>query len=189
MLDLWLVRHGETNWNTEQRVQGWTDVPLNNQGRKQANLLGQSLQGIPFHVIFSSDLQRAKTTASTLQQYVPAPIRWEPALRERRYGAAEGMPRAESLKLYPKGAPDAESDAELSDRVQRFLHAVEREYPHHRVLCVSHGGWIRQALRVIGSSPPATLHNTSLTCLRWIEGQWQILGVDCTAHLDSVRSH
>ncbi|QSO45890.1 histidine phosphatase family protein [Alicyclobacillus mengziensis] len=94
MLELWVVRHGQTDWNLDRRIQGWTDVPLNNAGRIQAKKLGKHLEGIPFTALYTSDLLRARTTAAILQQHTGAPVTVDKRLREKYFGALEGKVRA-----------------------------------------------------------------------------------------------
>jgi 2,3-bisphosphoglycerate-dependent phosphoglycerate mutase len=90
VLELWVVRHGQTDWNLEHRIQGWTDVPLNHVGQIQAKKLGRHLEGIPFVALYTSDLERAHTTATILHQHTGVPIVVDRRLREKRFGTLEG---------------------------------------------------------------------------------------------------
>src|SRR5512134_3367418 len=95
MTMLWLIRHGETSWNAEGRVQGQTDVPLSDVGHSQARALADRLAGRSFGALYSSDLQRVTQTALPVSQTLGLPIRAEPRLRERHYGMFETLTYAE----------------------------------------------------------------------------------------------
>lgn len=100
MLKLWIVRHGQTDWNTRLLIQGWTDIPLNSTGREQARKLHAYISGIRFHRIFSSDLLRAYETAQILSGNRPEQIEKTDSLRERCFGDAEGRPRNELDAIF-----------------------------------------------------------------------------------------
>ncbi|MCL6625730.1 histidine phosphatase family protein [Alicyclobacillus shizuokensis] len=182
MLELWLVRHGETDWNLEQRVQGWLDIPLNANGRQQAEMLSHQLQGIPFQALYSSDLTRALTTARILAKNVPLPIRTSPELRERGLGEAEGLLRVEAQRRYPNGAPSRETEEQMHRRLISVMDRIVSEVNHGRVLCVSHGGFIRLWLGYIGHPIPA-LGNTSVSRVAYTEGLWRVICADWRGHL------
>src|SRR5690349_10093577 len=80
-----IVRHGETDWNAARRIQGQTDIPLNDTGRLQAKATAQGLRGQHFAAIYSSDLQRAHDTAEATAQVLQLPVQAETGLRERHY--------------------------------------------------------------------------------------------------------
>ncbi len=96
-----LVRHGETDWNRERRLQGQLDVPLNVQGLEQAAQLGKALAGERFDAVYASDLSRAKQTAQALADRVGATVRDDAGLRERHYGQFEGLTYAEVAEKHP----------------------------------------------------------------------------------------
>ncbi len=103
MPTLVLVRHGQSLWNLENRFTGWVDVPLTEQGEKEAHRAGQLLKGSKFDIAFTSDLQRAqKTLAIVLQEIgqTGLPILKDEALNERHYGALQGLNKVETAKKY-----------------------------------------------------------------------------------------
>ncbi|HTC22254.1 MAG TPA: 2,3-bisphosphoglycerate-dependent phosphoglycerate mutase [bacterium] len=103
MPTLVLVRHGQSQWNLENRFTGWVDVPLTAQGEKEAHRAGQLLKGLKFDIAFTSDLQRAqKTLAIVLQEIgqMNLPILKDEALNERHYGALQGLDKTETAKKY-----------------------------------------------------------------------------------------
>ncbi len=148
---VWLVRHGETEWNAEGRFQGWTDVPLNETGRAQADLLRDVLDRHEFDSIWSSDLVRAVETAR-IAVGEPAVDR---RLRELDFGDLEGAVwdeldseiRAGLKEFESFRAPGGESAAGFVERVFAFLDHLE---PGRHVV-FSHGGVIRAIGRVCGS--------------------------------------
>ena len=101
MTELILVRHGETLWNRERRMQGQTDTPLSAIGRAQAQAVGQRLARHPFVALYSSDLTRAWDTAAAIARASGREVRREPALRERTFGVFEGLTYEEMAQRYP----------------------------------------------------------------------------------------
>jgi broad specificity phosphatase PhoE len=97
---VWFVRHGETDWNAEMRWQGYTDIPLNDAGRKQAARAGEALRGRPLKGILSSDLSRARETAEIIAAPHGLPVFTTDKLREVQIGDLEGMTRDEVVERY-----------------------------------------------------------------------------------------
>ena len=140
---LWLVRHGETDWSAAGRFNGWTDIPLNTRGRRQARAVTGQLSGRRFVTVWSSDLRRAAETAR-LAETEPA---LDHRLRELDFGTLEGRTWAELSRRTREAlidfdaftAPDGESVATMRDRVLEFVHAL----PAGDHLLFTHGGVIR----------------------------------------------
>lgn len=149
MTELFLVRHGETEWNRLRRIQGRTDIPLNDTGRRQARATGRLLRRRRWDAVYSSPLNRAFETASIIADEVGlgAPETVD-ALVERDYGAAEGLTFAEIDRRYPAGTsvPGRESRGHVADRVVPTLLQIAHRHPNGSVIVVSHGGAIRAAL-------------------------------------------
>jgi len=149
MTDLYLVRHGETEWNRLRRIQGLTDIPLNDTGREQARRTGMLLTRRPIDRVYTSPLSRASETAQIIaaELGLPSP---EPRSEfvERNYGAAEGMGFHEIDVRYPPGTdvPGRETREEVAARVMPALQAIAAEHPGESIVVVSHGGAIRAAL-------------------------------------------
>jgi probable phosphoglycerate mutase len=206
-LKLWLVRHGETTWNSERRAQGHLDVPLSSLGRDQATMLAHRLRGMTFDAIYSSDLSRALETARIVagnlggRTQVLADARW----REQMLGALQGLNTNEvAAMLEARGAsrpttvtdryPDAESRAELMERIKMGLQELIRKHPDGRVIVFSHGGSIRAATSVLlGDSDQKLnfggLENTSITRFRISSNQdanlkGAMLAFNDAAHLE-----
>ncbi len=206
-LKLWLVRHGETTWNSERRAQGHLDVPLSSLGRDQATMLAHRLRGTSFDAIYSSDLSRALETARVVasnlggRTQVLADARW----REQMLGALQGLSTNEvTAMLESRGAtrpilvteryPDAESRAELMERIKMGLQELIRRHPEGRVIVFSHGGSIRAATSVLLGDTEQKLNfggleNTSITRFRISSDQGTnlrgaMLGYNDSAHLE-----
>ena len=150
MPELWLVRHGQTDWNLEGRYQGQADVPLNSAGRAQAQALASELAGKQFEAIYSSDLGRARETAAILAAPHGLPVQVDPRLREICQGEWEGMAFSEICERYnvdtdlsqPRSpdfrAPGGESVQEVADRASEAIQDIRETHPSGAVLVVSH---------------------------------------------------
>ena len=152
-----VVRHGETAWNADRRLQGHQDIPLNALGLAQADAAGRYLQQrhqqTPFAAIVSSDLIRARQTADAVGQALGMPVVANAALRERHYGQFEGQTPTEAEAGDPtayaalvarddlEAAPGAAEPLQgMQARIEAFLADLAREYPDQAVVIVTHGG-------------------------------------------------
>ena len=146
MTRFFLVRHGETEWNRLRKIQGISDIPLNDTGRSQAAALGDILSKHRFDLIVSSPLSRALETAQIVARKLgmPAPLVIQD-LVERNYGEAEGSSGLELDTLYPPGTeiPGREDRADVTKRVVRTLHDLAIRHPEADILAVAHGAVIR----------------------------------------------
>jgi len=148
MTDLYLVRHGETDWNRLKRIQGRTDIPLNDTGREQARLTGMLLTRRPIARVYASPLSRAFETAQIIagELGLPEPEARE-ALIERDYGAAEGLSFHEvDVRYSTDDVPDRETREQVAGRVVPALLEIAAAHPGESIAVVSHGGAIRAAL-------------------------------------------
>jgi len=149
MTNFFLVRHGETDWNLAGRIQGATDIPLNDTGRAQAHATGLKMQGRKWDVIVSSPLSRAFETASIIASLIglPQPTAID-GLVERNYGEAEGMTGPELESVYPSDSPvpGREERSDVKVRVLAALHELAHDFPGKNVVVVAHGGVIRAVL-------------------------------------------
>jgi broad specificity phosphatase PhoE len=150
---LLLVRHGETDWNREGRWQGGSNTFLNDAGREQARALAETLDGT-VDAIYSSDLTRARETAEILAAKLGLRVHLDERIRERGFGAWEGLTTAEVEERYADehrlwrlgegaGASDAEPFEGFAGRITAFLDDVLERHPDDEVLVVAHGGSIR----------------------------------------------
>jgi broad specificity phosphatase PhoE len=151
--ELLLVRHGETDWNRDLRVQGHADRPLNDTGREQARAIAEELARETIDAIYTSDLARARETAELIAERAGVPFVLEPQLREIDVGEWQGLTRAEIEEQFPEGMrswherghgwEEGETYEELAERVLTALDRIVRAHPGGRVVVVGHGGTIR----------------------------------------------
>jgi alpha-ribazole phosphatase len=151
MTQLYLVRHGQTDWNVEGRYQGQSDLPLNAAGRAQAETLARQLAGVPFVAVYSSDLKRAQETAERLAATLRVKVQLDPRLREINQGEWEGQLVTDIAAQYREAwaertrdpvnarAPGGESAAEVAARLAEAAGEIARAHPCGPVLMVSHG--------------------------------------------------
>ena len=177
---LGLLRHGQTDWNIDLRLQGSTDIPLNETGKAQALVAAQHLRREDWDVIIASPLSRAKDTADIVGAMLAMPVVVVPELIERSFGVAEGMDHASWRKLYEshETIEGLESLEDLRTRTLLLLDLIKNEYAGQRVLAVSHGAFIRKLLTIIsnGELPREgeRLGNASLNKFLHADGLWTI---------------
>lgn len=135
-----LVRHGETDWNAEGRLQGHTDTPLNDYGRRQARALAERLAGQQFAALYASDLARARETAEILGGVLGLGVELDPGLREKNWGTWEGLTPSERDAVELAG----ESSGAHRERTLATLRRIAERHPDDRALVVTHGGSIRR---------------------------------------------
>ncbi|WP_284978752.1 histidine phosphatase family protein [Arthrobacter sp. fls2-241-R2A-200] len=173
-----LVRHGQTDWNAERRLQGATDIPLNDVGRGQARDAASALKGHAWDVVVSSPLDRAAETARIIAGELGLTVaKHIPELIERSFGRAEGLqagPELEALRIAD-GFQGGESDHHAASRGLAALEALAQEFEGQRVLVVAHGTLIRLALsRAIGRTL-GNVHNAALNLATYdASGDWQL---------------
>lgn len=167
-----LLRHGETDWNRERRIQGRTDVPLNGRGRTQAAEAARRLTGEWSRVV-TSPLARARETGSILATALRLPLLPPiPDLIERDYGLAEGRPVDEVTERWPLGEfPGAESVATLAARGARCILEAAELAPGG-VIVVSHGALLRAAITAMTDSPAARVATGEVVLLHEADGRW-----------------
>lgn len=174
-----LLRHGQTDWNIDFRLQGTSDIPLNEIGLKQAKTAAEGISG-EWDVIIASPLSRALETAKIVAAHHHlGEVLVDPLLLERSFGEAEGL-RYEDWRLkYPDShVPGGETIEALELRANRLLHALAEKYSGQRVLAVSHGALIRKLINIVsnGEFPREgeRLGNASMTTLRHTPQGWLI---------------
>jgi broad specificity phosphatase PhoE len=163
MTTIFVARHGQTDWNLEQRWQGHADPPLNATGREQAAELGESFVARGIDAIISSDLRRAAETAEIVGARLGLAVELDPRLREVDVGEWSGLTSAEVEARYPDGYrrrrtgmtgwDHGEDLAAMANRVAAALFDLAARYPGRRVLVVTHGGPVRATLAACGVDP------------------------------------
>lgn len=173
----YLIRHGETAWNRELRIQGATDVPLNDIGRAQAAALLHRLGSVAWDSVYASDLARAVETAQIATRRAESSIHRCPELRELSYGRWEGLTSAEAQALDPTdyqnrfdgrredfAAPGGETSGQLLKRVRRFHDAARlRHTSGQHILVCGHGGSLRALLVCLLNLPATSLWSFDLS--------------------------
>ncbi len=176
-----ILRHGQTDWNIDFRLQGVTDIPLNETGIAQARDAAEVIDPNEWDLILTSPLSRARATAEIVAEvngFAEALI--EPLLLERSFGEAEGMTHEEWRAKYADTnvVPGGESLADLEARANLLLDTLANKYRGQKVLAVSHGALIRILLRIvsIGEFPRdgERLGNASMSVFVHDESGWRI---------------
>jgi len=204
MIEIILVRHGETDWNVERRIQGNRDIPLNVEGRRQAAALGRALASEPLDAVIASDLRRAMETARAIAAPHGIAVRAERELRERRFGAFEGLTHDEIRARYPhhhavwrarvadaEYPPERQTAETLRQFSARAVNAVVRlmESGFRKLLIVTHGGVLdclyRNACGMDLSAPRNfDIPNAGINRLSWDGSRLQVMTWAETAHLN-----
>ena len=199
------IRHGETAWNVDTRLQGHLDIPLNDVGLRQAQHLAQSLLGRDaIDAIYASDLSRAHTTALAIAKAVGQTVVQHPGLRERHFGAFQGRTFAEIEVELPEHAwhwrkrtpdwtpPDGgESLVTLHQRIVSTVDELAARHPGQQIVMVAHGGVLdilyRAATRLDLQAPRTwNLTNTAVNRLLWTPQGLSLVGWGDTSHLDAL---
>lgn len=197
------IRHGETAWNVDTRIQGHLDIPLNDTGLQQARWLAQALaERDELHAIYASDLSRAHVTAQTIADAAGLAVSTHPGLRERSFGDFQGRTFAEIeaelpehaqhwRKRTPEWAPPGagESLIALRERVLATVDELASRHVGEQIVLVAHGGVMdvlyRAATRLDLQAPRTwLLPNTAVNRLLWTPQGLSLVGWADTSHLD-----
>lgn len=166
MTTILFVRHGETDWNLERRVQGHTDRPLNATGAEQVRVLTEELREERLDAVYASDLARARETARPVAEARGLEVELLPELREKNFGSWEGLLDTEIAERFPEARTgpwgDAETGDEMTGRVLGALRRIAARHPGGTVLVVSHGGPLRAVLRHCARQGDGSIGNCHL---------------------------
>jgi broad specificity phosphatase PhoE len=179
MTTLHFVRHGETDWNRQGRFQGIQDIPLNEEGRRQARYLA-SVWDEPAEVLVTSPLLRARETAEILGASLGLSLdQSDPRLVERDFGQGSGLTLDERLLRFPDGViPGVEDSEALFARALHFLDTMARNHQGRRIVAVSHGGFINAVLTLVSGGEmgmgKTILRNVSVSTLIHRAGGWVV---------------
>lgn len=203
MLELCIVRHGETAWNRDLRFQGQANVPLNTQGLAQAERVAEALAREPAHRILSSDLDRAVQTAMPLALRfgsVPRPHRgW----REQSFGIFEGLTAAAIRERFPElwaewvrhdadfAIPGGESPRQVQQRLLTTLQALDQQHDGERLIIFTHGAvldvlWRTAHGESLSGPRQCAIPNGGVNRLRWQRGQLSVHSWAETDHLEGL---
>jgi probable phosphoglycerate mutase len=206
MTELVLVRHGLTAWNRETRFQGHIDIPLDPEGHEEAERAAHALAdralAAPVSAVYSSDLTRARQTAEPIARRLGLAVQVDPAMRERHYGAFEGMTPEELQRDWgPEFARWRGRDLDFAlpgggeslrgfhDRVLAAIEAMAARHPGERVVAVTHGGVLdvvhRSAAGIALTDPRRQpIRNASLNAIRRDARGWAVVAWGLVDHLD-----
>ena len=200
-----IVRHGETEWNAQGRIQGHTDISLSDIGIQQSRLVAQRLAGVSLDVAYSSDLARAWHTARIVLDQRDVPLNSNEGLRERFYGVFEGLTVEERQAQFPDefaaslikdlefASPGGESALGTLRRMTGVIGEIKERHLNETVLIVGHGGSLRSAIIALMELPPEAtwrfvMANCSLTVIDTYPDN-AVLGLyNDTSHLDGSGS-
>jgi len=195
------IRHGETTWNVDTRIQGHLDIPLNDTGHRQAERMALALKDSPITAIYASDLTRAWDTAHYLGRALGLDVTREEGLRERGFGEFQGKTYAEIEASLPEQSerwrkrdpefapPGGESLLALRSRVVETAERLAAQHPGELIALVGHGGVMdvlyRAATRLDIQAPRTwALGNTAINRLLWTPEGFTLVGWADTQHLE-----
>lgn len=198
---IYIIRHGQTDWNADGRWQGQEDVPLNGEGLLQARHLAKFLAARPIRHIFSSDLRRAMQTAQPLADALNLRVETDRRLREIHVGIFQGLTGDEVAARYPLQyaafnsdklnyvVPEGESRKQLQTRAFAAWEELVATAQGPEIALVSHGGTIKLLMQRLFESEAHALgkvrfQNTSITTLERWAGWWRVVGLGATPHLE-----
>jgi broad specificity phosphatase PhoE len=200
---LYLVRHGETTYNAEGRIQGQSDAPLSELGHRQSAAVAEALAALPIEAIYSSPLRRARQTAEPIAAKLKLPVHDDPRLMELDAGQFEGRLRSELADVYPAelarwlggdddfAIPDGESRRQLAERGSAALRDIAAA-GHRQALVVTHGGLLSATLRSLLNlpqpMPPFAFQNGSITRVTADDhGQFSLVAFNEIGHLRDME--
>jgi probable phosphoglycerate mutase len=186
-----LIRHGLTDWNAAGRIQGQTDIPLNGEGREQAERLGRRLltEEYQWDYIITSGLSRAQETGEIISKLLNVPLLEPDArLKERAFGQIEGLTSEERVARWGQAWETLdlgqEQIADIQIRALAFLEDLWSAYPDQNVLIVTHGAFLANLLTALFKDRyTERIGNLSLTILEKERDDWSPLLYNCTRHL------
>jgi probable phosphoglycerate mutase len=195
-----VVRHGQTVWNTETRIQGQTDSDLTGEGLAQAEAIGRRLARERLDAIVASDLGRALRTAQVIASHCQLEVLPEPRLRERSFGQGEGLTYAEVDARWPgvfsraahsdpdAAIPGGETRRQFHERIHAAFLGLAKAHAGRRVVAVTHGGVLAVLYRIVHGIPIAharkvAISNASYNAVAFEGDAWRLEAWDDTAHL------
>jgi probable phosphoglycerate mutase len=200
MLRFYIVRHGQTEFNIERRLQGRLDSPLTDKGRSDAEALGKYLSNVHFDLVLASPSKRAQTTAQLICQGRDVSIEVEPDMREINLGSWEGMTREEVMGAFPVEGEifynkphlykplEGDSYYDVQDRAVNFIKRLAEQYKEGDILIVTHTVVVRAIVAYFRGIPmervwEPVVEGTSITILEANNGEIKVVSVGETPHM------
>lgn len=192
MTTICIVRHGETDWNAAGRLQGSTDIPLNEKGIQQAKESGLFLKNSQWDVIITSPLKRAKRTAEIINENLHIPLVVMEEFKEKYFGDAEGMTLEERRAAYPDQLyPNQEEDSKFTNRLMTGLEKINQNYKNKKVLLVAHGAVINAILTFLSNGKlghgKTKIQNACINEIQYCGNCWEIKAFNQVSHLSSMN--
>jgi broad specificity phosphatase PhoE len=186
-MKIYLIRHGQTDWNLQGRFQGREDIPLNELGMKQARECGLALKGKEFKAVITSPLGRARRTAEIIAEIVLAEqVIVEEKITERDFSKVSGMTPAQREAFYASGEKDDKEPWEvLCDRMISCMKEYGEHFMEQNIIMVSHGASINAVLSVLSAGETGTgriiLKNTCINIIDYRDGSLKLEKYNLTA--------
>ena len=199
-----LIRHGETLWNTQLRMQGSLDSDLTPKGESQIKALGEWMKEVPFDYLYCSDTPRAHKTAEAIRKFTGHNLNFDKRLREKNLGVFEGLTSEEARERYPEtfkqfktaGASyvidQGESTQQLLKRALDAIEEIRDRHPQKVAVAVTHGGVVRVLMKhVLGIPLDAPtqflISNTGIFRLVWRD-KWIVAEMGALPHLEKINN-
>lgn len=187
-----LVRHGETDWNALGKLQGRTDIQLNETGIIQAEECSEFLKSAQWDVIITSPLKRAKQTAEIINKNLNVSLIEMKDFLERDYGDAEGMVLEERISAFPdKSYPNQEDRLTLNNRIMTGIQEINQRYEENKILLIAHGAVINAILTVLSNgkigSGKTKLLNACISNIYFHQDRWRIKDFNQISHLSKYN--
>ncbi|HHW67867.1 MAG: phosphoserine phosphatase [Epulopiscium sp.] len=205
MTKFYLIRHGETEWNVQNRYQGITDIPLSSVGKLQAQAIATRMKDYEVDAIYASDLSRAFVTAKSIAKEKNLEVRTLPQLREINFGEWEGYTMTELEEIYGDDYkrffmephkypfPGEGSMEAVQMRVKKAVEIITSNHDHQKVVIVSHGGILKVLIMTLleldlSFYKSFWLGNTSLSILDQKDtGKWVLSSLNDRCHLNTMK--
>jgi len=191
-MKIYLIRHGQTDWNVQGRFQGREDIPLNEKGIEQAKICGEVLQGTEFKAVISSPLRRANKTAEIIAEYVSVgQVITDDGITERDFSKVSGMTAKEREAFYASGEQDDKEPWEdLCARMFVCMKKYAQQFSDYNIIMISHGASINSVLSVLSQGKTGTgkiiLKNTCINIIDYNNGEFTV--DECNLSADEYRT-
>ncbi|WP_165066795.1 histidine phosphatase family protein [Marisediminicola senii] len=181
-----LTRHGQTDWNAQFKLQGVSDIPLNDVGRGQASEAATRFASEEWHRVVTSPLSRAAETGRIIAEGIGLEVHGHyDELKERDYGQGEGKNAAELAELWPNGDyADMEERESVAARGRAALDRIIDDHGGQSVIVVAHGTLIREVLRTLTPVEVPPILNAASSVIEHRDGEWTVVTINDENHIE-----
>lgn len=204
-MKLIIVRHGETEWNVQNKATGQLDSPLTPKGIRQAYAIADRLRRLSFTSFYSSELGRAVQTANIIAEVCGKKVMIDPQLREWNMGIFQGLTVSEMHQKFPQERqdyerigyeyviPEGESLRQCRDRAFRVMNAIAQRHPDETVVVITHGCVLMGFFEMVLGLPPGNswrfhLYNANICTFEYINGCWSLIVWNDVSHLEQMET-